>query len=221
MARISPFIFFCVTSVLSGAASVSDMCRGAPCFPAQDRSRPCVGAHCQGRTEAAASRRQFHQSAQPRQGQVYPHHQKEPHFSYHQAPLAPYTVIQPQQGGFAQQTGADGTRRTNPRTITAEVFHPGCAGGTCQTTVSRRQPSDDSAAGECKGIGCKLPLRMRQKSKPCAGDGCDAHGGEHRRGGSSPEHMRDRAAQFLEELPDYGSEPGAWIQLTCDMKPGQ
>uniref|UniRef100_A0A3B5BCU4 Si:ch211-252f13.5 n=1 Tax=Stegastes partitus TaxID=144197 RepID=A0A3B5BCU4_9TELE len=106
-----------------------------------------------------------------------------------------------------------------PRTITAEVFHPGCAGGTCPTTVSHRPTNDDSAARECKGIGCKLPPLMRQKHKPCIGDGCAAHAGDDARGHSSPVHVTDRAAQFLDEFPEFGSERGAFIQLTCDMKP--
>uniref|UniRef100_A0A3Q3EIG7 Si:ch211-252f13.5 n=1 Tax=Labrus bergylta TaxID=56723 RepID=A0A3Q3EIG7_9LABR len=127
--------------------------------------------------------------------------------------------IQPQQGGFTQQAETDGVRRTNSRTITAEVFHPGCAGGTCPTTVSHRQTSDDGATRECKGIGCKLPSMMRQKSKTSVGDGFGAHGGDYGRENSSPVHVTDRAAQFLDELPDFGSERGAWIQLTCDMKP--
>lgn len=208
--------------MLGGAESVSETCRGTRCFSGQDWRRACVGAHCQGRTEAVASRLQFHHSAQSRQGQVYPSYQQDAHFSHHQAqsaPLSPYTIVQPQQGGFAQPAGTDGTRRTNPRTITAEVFHPGCAGGTCPTTVSHHPTSDDSATRECKGIGCKLPLRMLQKPKPCVGDGCGAV--DDGRGNSSPVHVTDRAAQFLDELPDFGSERGAWIQLTCDMKPGQ
>lgn len=224
MARISTVFLLCLISVLSGADSVSEICRGTRCFSGQEWSRPCVGAHCQGRREAAASQRQFHQSAQSRQGQVYPAFQQDAHVGHHQAPsapLAPYTIIQPQPGGFAQQAGTDG-RRTNPRTITAEVFHPGCAGGTCPTTMSRQPTSDDSAARECKGIGCKLPVRMRQKPKSCAGEGCGAHGEDDGgRGNASPVHVRDRAAQFLDEFPDFGSERGAWIQLTCDMKPGQ
>ncbi|XP_044225400.1 uncharacterized protein si:ch211-252f13.5 [Thunnus albacares] len=214
MAPMSAIFLFCLTFILSATQSVSEICRGTHCLSGQDRSRPCVGAHCQGRTDtAAASRRQFHHSAQSRPGQVHQSYQQDAHFSHHQAqsvPLAQYAIIQPQQGGFAQQAGTDGNRRTNPRTITAEVFHPGCAGGTCPTTVSNRPTSDDSATRECKGIGCKLPPRMRQK----------AHGGDDGRGNSSPVHVTDRAAQFLDELPDFGSERGAWIQLTCDMKPG-
>ncbi|KAL7387310.1 hypothetical protein ABVT39_021755 [Epinephelus coioides] len=223
MARISTILFICVTSLLSGVKSVSELCRGTRCFSGQDWSRPCVGAHCQGRTEAAATRRQLHHSAQSRQGQVYQGYQQDAHYSHHQAqsaPLAPYTIVQPQQGGYAQHAGTDGTRRTNPRTITAEVFHPGCAGGTCPTTGSHRKTSDDSATRECKGIECKLPHRMRQKPKSCVGDGCGTHAGDDARGHSSPVHVTDRAAQFLDELPDFGSERGAWIQLTCDMKPG-
>lgn len=213
MAQISILILLCVASLLTGAKSGPELCRGTRCFSGQDRS-PCVGVHCQGRTEAAESRQQFHSSAQYRQGQVYPGYQQDAHVSHHQAqsaPLAPYSIIQPQQGRFAQPAGTDVTRRTNPRTVTAEVFHPGCAGGTCATTGSHHPTSDDSTTRECKGIGCKLPLRMRHGT----------HGGDDGRGHSSPVHVTDRAAQFLDELPDFGSERGAWIQLTCDMKPGQ
>ncbi|KAM6989340.1 uncharacterized protein LKV04_009027 [Tautogolabrus adspersus] len=223
MARFYTIVLLCVASLLGGAGSVPEPCQGSRCFPAQDWRRPCVGAHCQRRTEAVASGRQFPHSAQSRQGHVYPSYQQDARFSHHQAqsaPLAPYTIIQPQQGGFTQQAETDGIRRTNSRTITAEVFHPGCAGGTCPTTVSHRQNSEDGATRECKGIGCKLPSMMRQKSKTCVGDGCGAHGGDYDRENSSPVHVTDRAAQFLDELPDFGSERGAWIQLTCDMKPG-
>ncbi|XP_029381084.1 uncharacterized protein LOC115057962 [Echeneis naucrates] len=222
MARTSIIFFLFVTSV-SVTGSVSEICRGPHCFSGQHRARSCVGAHCPVRTEASASRLQFHHSAHSRQGQIHQGFQQDAHFSPHQAhsaPLAPYVIHSRQPGSFAQQTGTDGARRTNPRTITAEVFHPGCAGGTCPTTVSHRQTNDDGATRECKGIGCKLPLRMRQKPKLCAGDGCGSQGGDDVRGDSSPVHVTDRAAQFLDELPDFGSERGAWIQLTCDMKPG-
>ncbi|KAL3054726.1 hypothetical protein OYC64_017624 [Pagothenia borchgrevinki] len=224
MARVSTLFLLCVTSLFNRAASVPEICRGARCFSGQDWSRPCVGAHCQRRTEAAAPRRQIPHSAQSRQGHVYPSYQQDVHFSNPQAqsaPLSPYTIIQPQQGGFAQPAGTDGIRRTNPRTITAEVFHPGCVGGSCPTSVSHRPTGDDGATHGCKGIGCKLPLRMRQMPKPCVGEGCGTHGGDDGRGGhSSPVHVTDRAAQFLDELPDVGTDRGAWIQLTCDMKPG-
>ncbi|XP_041847331.1 uncharacterized protein si:ch211-252f13.5 [Melanotaenia boesemani] len=209
-----------VISVLS-TLSLSEVCRGPRCFPVQDRSGLCVGAHCQGRTEASASQLQLHHSAKTRTGHVYPSHQQDAHFSQRQAqsaPLPPYAVLQSQHGGFTQHTGIDGTRRTNPRTITAEVFHPGCAGGTCPTTVSHRPTTDGTITRDCKGIGCKLPPRIRPKQMPCVGDGCSAHGGNDGRGSSPPVRVTDRAAQFLG--PDFGSDGGAWIQLTCDVKPG-
>uniref|UniRef100_A0A3B3WCS7 TNFR-Cys domain-containing protein n=1 Tax=Poecilia mexicana TaxID=48701 RepID=A0A3B3WCS7_9TELE len=107
--------------------------------------------------------------------------------------------------------------RTNPRTITAEVFHPGCSGGSCPTTVSHRGTNDDK--GECKGIGCRLTPRVSQKQQPCVGSGCRMHAGDDGRRDSSPVQATDRAAQFLGELPDFGLDRGAWIQLACDMKP--
>lgn len=211
-------LFLGATFMLSEEA-VSENCRGTRCFSDPDWSGACVGAHCQGLTDAAAvaSRRTFHNSAQPRPVQVYPSFQQDAHFSHYQgqsAPLAPYAVIQPQQAVM------DG-RRTNPKTITADVAHPGCAGETCPTADSRQQASDDTATRGCKGIGCKLPGRMRPKQKPCVGNGCGAHAEEAGRRGTAPVHVRDREAQFLSEFADFGSEPGAWIQMTCDMKPGQ
>lgn len=206
MARI-PAVFLLCACVLGAAEGAPDLCRGPHCFPSQDWSRPCVGSHCPGR-------RQFHQSAQPRPGLVHPALQQDAQHGQQQAPVPSYTVIQPRL--------QDG-RRTNPRTLTAEVFHPGCAGGTCATTVTRQ--GEESTARECKGIGCKLPSRMRQQQQQqfgrvCTGDGCGAHGEDDRGAHGTPVHVTDRAAQFLGELPDFGSERGAWIQLTCDMKPG-
>ncbi|TNM98020.1 hypothetical protein fugu_014266 [Takifugu bimaculatus] len=213
------FILFLLgaTFMLSEEA-VSGNCRGARCFSDPDWSGPCVGAHCQGRTEAAAaaSRLHFPNPAQPRPAQVYPSFQQDAHFGHYQgqsAPLAPYAVIQTQQ---AVMEG----RRTNPRTITADVVHPACVGATCLPADSRQQTGDDTATRGCKGMGCKLPGRMRHKPKPCVGDGCGAHAEEGGRGAAAPVHVRDRAAQFLDEFADFGSERGAWIQLTCDMKPG-
>lgn len=198
--------------------AVSD-CRGPRCFSDPDWSGPCVGAHCEVLTEAAAAapRLHFYNPAQPRPAQVYPAFQQDAHFGHYQgqsAPLAPYAVIQ------AQQAAMEG-RRTNPRTITADVVHPECVGGTCPSADSRQQTSDDTATRGCKGSGCKMPGRMRPKPKPCVGGGCGAPSEEGGRGAAAPVHVRDRAEQFLEDFADFGSERGAWIQLTCDMKPGQ
>ncbi|KAM8967153.1 uncharacterized protein RCH25_025846 [Pelodytes ibericus] len=76
---------------------------------------------------------------------------------------------------------------------------------------------------ECKGIECKLPLRIRMKSKsrtPCTGDGCPSVEGQ------GLVRLSDRAAHFIGEMPDLQyptSELGAplGVQLTCDIKPGE
>uniref|UniRef100_A0AAV2JUS7 TNFR-Cys domain-containing protein n=1 Tax=Knipowitschia caucasica TaxID=637954 RepID=A0AAV2JUS7_KNICA len=169
------------------AQSAPNLCRGPRCSPAPDWSRSFVD-----------TRRQHQTSAHSRQGPVYP-------AGFQQDYNQPY-ALHHAPGGF------DGTRRTNPRTITAEVFHPGCSGGICPTSVS--QGSTGDAARECKGIGCKLPQLMRQKPKVCVGESCGAHAEE-----VPPVRLTDRAAQFLDEFPDFGAERGAWIQLNCDIKP--
>uniref|UniRef100_H3CR24 Si:ch211-252f13.5 n=1 Tax=Tetraodon nigroviridis TaxID=99883 RepID=H3CR24_TETNG len=205
MASVCILFLLWATCMLSEEA-VSETCRGTRCFPDPDWIGPCVGAHCQGLRDAASSRT-FPNSAQPRPVRVYPSFQQDARFSPYQgqsAPLAPYAVVQ------AQQAVPD-ARRTNPKTLTADVAHP-CAGGTCPPA-----DGDDTAARGCKGVGCKLPGRMRHKPKPCVGNGCGAHAEELGRGGAAPVHVRDTAAQFLSE---FGSETGAWIQLTCDMKAG-
>ncbi|XP_061588974.1 uncharacterized protein LOC133453116 [Cololabis saira] len=192
MARISAaFSLFLITVLCEGGAA--EPCRGPRCLPG-----PCVGAQCQGRTGAPPPRRLQPHPAQSRAGLRHPNYQQDALLGQHQAqrtPAAAYTVVQPQHGGYAQRAGADGTRRTNPRTVTAEVFHPGCAGGSCPTTVSHRPRGAEGAAGGCAGPGCPPPQQQV----------------------SSPVRVTERAAQFLE---DSGSERGAWIQLTCDMKPG-
>ncbi|XP_015233492.1 PREDICTED: uncharacterized protein LOC107086807 [Cyprinodon variegatus] len=208
------FVLLSISALHSGSGS--EVCRGTRCFPGQDWSRPCVGAHCQGRTEVSSSRRQLHHSGQSRTGQVYPSYQQDTQFR-HQAQstqVSSYSNSQPQHGR------TDGTRRTNPRTITAEVFHPGCTGGSCSTTISHRPTNDDSTSRECKGVGCRSPTQVSQKQQPCVGDGCRVHAGDEGRQNSSPVHVMDRAAQFLGELPDVGLNRGAYLQLACDMKPG-
>ncbi|KAG7266485.1 hypothetical protein CRUP_028434 [Coryphaenoides rupestris] len=57
---------------------------------------------------------------------------------------------------------------------------------------------------DCRGIECKLPLRIRLQPRakaPCAaGDACPAAGYE----GGQPVHLRDRAAQFMGDFPEFG-----------------
>ncbi|MEQ2192425.1 hypothetical protein XENOCAPTIV_011491 [Xenoophorus captivus] len=210
------FVLLSTSALCSGSGS--EVCRGTRCFSGQDWSRRCIGAHCQGRTEASAPQRQLHHPAQSRTGQVYPSYQQDTQFRQHQAQsiqVSSYSNVQ------SQHRGTDGTRRTNPRTITAEVFHPGCSGGSCSTTVSHRPTNDDSASRECKGTGCRVSPQMSQKQQPCVGDSCRVHTGNDGRRNSAPVHVMDRAAQFLGERPDFGLDRGSWIQLACDMKPGE
>ncbi|XP_015812990.3 uncharacterized protein si:ch211-252f13.5 isoform X1 [Nothobranchius furzeri] len=222
MTSVSVTFFLFVISAFN-FESRSEVCTGPRCFPGQDWSRLCTGALCKGRADAPTQRRQLHhQHVQPRTGQSNPTLQHNAHMSQHQAqsaPLAPYTIIHPQHGSFVQHSSTDGVRRTNPRTITAEVFHPGCAGGSCPTKVSNRPTNDERATRECKGTGCKLSSRDRHKQNVCVGDACSTHAGDDARASAS-DHATDRAAQFLDEFSDFGSDRGAWIQLVCDLKPG-
>ncbi|KAA0718868.1 hypothetical protein E1301_Tti011353 [Triplophysa tibetana] len=161
----------------------------------------CTGAHCQ-----RSSRSPDHQSA-------LPHHQSRFSVYSPRRPAVPYTVIQPQHS-------RTGSPKENPRTITAEVFNPhGCTGGRCHGSA---RPTHNNTK-ECKGLECKLPVRIRQEPQqhPCIGDAC-SRGSDVGRGRLSFAHMQDRAEQVLEEFPEYGLRggPSSGIQLTCDIKPG-
>ncbi|OCT75581.1 uncharacterized protein LOC108718785 [Xenopus laevis] len=90
------------------------------------------------------------------------------------------------------------------------------------------QPSSGNNSRDCKGIECKLPLRIRLKSRgraPCVGEGCPAVEGQ--RDSQGMVRLSDRAAHFIGEVPDFQhgtSELGAaplGVQLTCDIKPGE
>ncbi|XP_049603032.1 uncharacterized protein [Syngnathus scovelli] len=197
MAHISAMVLPSLTFLLSTTLCASQMCQGPGCLSNQDWSP------AQGPTDAQVSRRQLLLSTLPRQGEAY--NQRDARYVHHR-------TDDTRHQGFEQQSGTDATRRTNPRTITAEVYHPGCAGGTCPTTVNRQATSADTR--ECKGNTCKLDLQMRHKANACVG--CNTQKEEDARGNSSPLHVRDRAAQFTEER----SEGDAWIQLTCDIKSG-
>ncbi|XP_053569900.1 uncharacterized protein LOC128660208 isoform X2 [Bombina bombina] len=83
-----------------------------------------------------------------------------------------------------------------------------------------------NSSRDCKGIECRLPLRIRMKSRgriPCTGEGCAA--GEGQRETPGLVRLNDRAAQFIGEVPDFPtSELGGaplGVQLTCDIKPGE
>ncbi|CAL8280962.1 unnamed protein product [Lota lota] len=227
MALLTGIFLLCFTSLFGRGQSVAEICRGSHCFPAvQDWSRTCVGEHCPG--HASTPRRHLSPPVQVRQPQIFPGYQQVNAQTIHRqvqsTPLMPYAATQPQRAGFthtAAGDATDGTRKTNPRTLTAEVFHPDCDGGKCQSGISSSR-TDAATQRECKGIECKLPLRMRQKPKPCVGDGCGSIGADEGRANPSPVHVTDRAAQFLGDLADSGATTSSalGIQLTCDMKPG-
>ena len=213
VSRTRVFILQC-TALFGIVGSVAEICRGVHCFTAETAdSRPCAGTHCQGR-----SPRQPWQSTPTTQGrsaQIAPNHHNTHHPSSPSRPISdPYTIIHPQRGG-------SDLRRESAR-MRPEV-NSGCTGADCVTP--QKQASNDSR--ECRGIECKLPLRIRPKPRPrpCVGESCPT-GSEDT--GSQPilVHMQDRAAQGLGEFPDFGypaSELGGaplGVQLTCDIKPG-
>ncbi|KAM4704866.1 uncharacterized protein WCC33_009673 [Rhinophrynus dorsalis] len=99
--------------------------------------------------------------------------------------------------------------------------------GVVDTWGGSQHPTANSSR-ECKGIECKLPLRIRIKSRskvPCSGEGCPAVDGQRDTQGLV--RLSDRAAHFIGEVPDFQhgtSELGAatlGVQLTCDIKPGE
>ncbi|KAJ3594347.1 hypothetical protein NHX12_003654 [Muraenolepis orangiensis] len=215
MALLTALSLLCFTSSFVRGQRAAEICRGPHCFPAaQDWSRPCVGEHCAGYLSPPV---------QARQPQIYPGYEQvnaqTTHRHVQSAPLMQYAAPRPQRAGFTHTAGAgDAARKTNPRTLTAEVFHPDCEGGKCQSGVS-----SSAAQRECKGIECKLPLHMRQNPRPV--------GADEGRASPSPVHVTDRAAQFLGDLADSSasisstsfsssSSPQLGIQLTCDMKQG-
>lgn len=109
----------------------------------------------------------------------------------------------------------------------------GCTDAGCAAAapVKQFQPTTNDTR-DCKGIECRLPLRIRPKPrvKSCVGEGCLAASEESASSTSSqfppPVHLFDRAAQFLGDFPEFGypsSELGGaplGVQLTCDIKPG-
>lgn len=84
---------------------------------------------------------------------------------------------------------------------------------------------NNNATKDCKGIECKLPLRIRMKSRGrvlCTGEGCPPAEGQQ-----GVVRLSDRAAHFIGEVPEFqyaNAELGGaplGVQLTCDIKPGE
>ncbi|XP_061569563.1 uncharacterized protein nell3 [Cololabis saira] len=139
------------------------------------------------------------------------------------------------QGRWAHPAGAQ-QQDVRPRMRAPPALLPGCSGAHCAGSGRRIpipipipiQPGNDTR--DCRGIECRLPLRIRAKprgSRSCVGDGC-APVPEEESAPPDPVRVSDRAAQFLADFPEFGSYPspelgGAplGVQLTCDIKPGE
>ncbi|KAM9712797.1 uncharacterized protein nell3 [Menidia menidia] len=203
-------ILSCV-SLCNAAQAVGDMCRGTHC-PGGDAGdpRPCVGAHCPG-SRSSRTPRQFNPSAQGRGAQTAAG-QPDAHPGSPRAPY--YPESHPAVPFLRGRHGEAGARIR-------------CTDPDCAEAVGHVQPTNDTQ--DCRGIECRLPLRIRPKARgrSCVGEGCPAE--EDTAGGQPPPpvHLSDRAAQFLADFPEFGhpsTELGAaplGVQLTCDIKPGE
>ncbi|XP_069047370.1 uncharacterized protein nell3 isoform X2 [Lepisosteus oculatus] len=203
------FLMLCTVLLPGNVENVAEICRGAHCYGAEtENARPCSGTHCSGRLRP----RPYGSATQGRSAQPVPAlHGAHPLFPS-RTTAGPNTIPHSPRGGSekTRSGAADGSS--------------GCTGTDC---VSPAWPTSNDTR-ECKGIECKLPVRMRLKPRPtkahqCVGESCpgDAHGQP------SPVHIADRAAQFLGEFTDFGYPPSEFggaplgVQLTCDIKPGE
>ncbi|KAM4534483.1 uncharacterized protein nell3 [Odontesthes bonariensis] len=217
----------CVLSLLLSCVSLrnavqaeADMCRGAHCYGGDTGDpRPCTGAHCPG-SRSSRLPRHFNPTTQGRATQAA----SSQHHAYPSSPRAPYPesypAVQLQRGRHSD----GGTRVRAP-----EVFPAGCADADCAAAVKQFQLTNDTR--DCRGIECRLPLRIRPKARgrSCVGEGCPAaeESVSSAAGQPPPVYLSDRAAQFLADFPEFGhpsSELGGaplGVQLTCDIKPGE
>lgn len=202
--------------------AVADVCRGTHCYGAETGDpRPCTGAHCPG-SRSSRPPRHFSQTAQGRAAQIV----ASQHHAYPSSPRAApetYPASQPLRG--RQGDGSGGARMRAP-----EVLPAGCTDADCAALVKQFQPTNDTR--DCRGIECRLPLRIRPKprAKSCVGEGCATASEESVSAAADsqlpPVHLSDRAAQFLGDFPELGypsPELGGaplGVQLTCDIKPG-
>uniref|UniRef100_A0A3P9CU00 NELL (neural EGFL like) family member 3 n=1 Tax=Maylandia zebra TaxID=106582 RepID=A0A3P9CU00_9CICH len=172
--------------------------------------RPCTGAHCPG-SRSSRPPRQFNPSTQGKTAHVAAGQ----HRVYPSSPRAASETF-PGAQLLLRGRHSDGSTRSAP-----EVLPAGCTDAECAVHVRQFQPGNDTR--DCKGIECRLPLRIRPKARAvaCVGEGCLAGSEES----VPPVHLSDRAAQFLGDFPEFGypsSELGAaplGVQLTCDIKP--
>lgn len=200
-------------SLHNAAQAVAEICRGTHCYGGDTGDpRPCTGAHCPG-SRSSRPPRQFNPSTQGKTAHVAAGQ----HRVYPSSPRAASETFPGAQLLLRGRHSDGSTRRSAP-----EVLPAGCTDAECAVHVRQFQPSNDTR--DCKGIECRLPLRIRPKARAvaCVGEGCLAGSEES----VPPLHLSDRAAQFLGDFPEFGypsSELGAaplGVQLTCDIKPG-
>ncbi|XP_029955148.1 uncharacterized protein nell3 [Salarias fasciatus] len=194
----------------------AEMCRGTHCSGGDAADpRPCAGEHCPG-GRSSRPPRHFHPITPGKAGQQQAY-QSLPRAAAAE-PHAPAPLLRSRHGG------GGGARMRAP-----ELLPAGCADADCAAPVKPFQPSNDTR--DCRGIECRLPLRIRTKhrAKSCAGEGCASPEESVSSSGSQlpPVHLADRAAQFLGDFPEFGHpspELGSaplGVQLTCDIKPGE
>lgn len=226
MALVTPVLLL----LLSWASlqAVAEICRGTHCYGAETGDpRPCTGAHCPG-SRSSRLPRQFNPTTQGRAAQIV----ASQHHAYPGSPRAAsdaYPAVQPLRGRHGGSSGSG----SGTRIRATEVLPAGCTDADCAALVKQFQPTNDTR--DCRGIECRLPLRIRPKprAKSCVGEGCLAGSEESVSSAAAaaasqhpPVHLSDRAAQFLGDFPELGypsPELGGaplGVQLTCDIKPG-
>ncbi|XP_066441636.1 uncharacterized protein [Eleutherodactylus coqui] len=137
--------------------------------------------------------------------------------------------------GYRCPVKASRTSHSYQQTASSDLpYAPGRANQQ-QTSASTRTDLSGSAdpwggapsnvTRDCRGIECRLPLRIRLKSRSraaCTGEGCAPAEGQQ-----ALVRLSDRAAHYIGEVPDLqfsNSELGGaplGVQLTCDIKPGE
>ncbi|KAL7373226.1 hypothetical protein ABVT39_001853 [Epinephelus coioides] len=217
MLLVTPALLLLLSCV--SLRAVAEICRGTHCYGTETGDpRPCTGAHCPG-GRSSRPPRHFNPTAQGRAAQIV----ASQHYAYPSFPRAAseaYPAVQPHRGRHSDSSSGGGARKR-----ASEVLPAGCTDADCAALVRQFQPANDTR--ECRGIECRLPLRIRPKArlaKSCVGEGCSS---EESASQLPPVHLSDRAAQFLGDFPELGypsSELGSaplGVQLTCDIKPGE
>lgn len=127
---------------------------------------------------------------------------------------------------FHAYPSSPSTQRQSSRSSNSGT-REGCTDADC-TALSKHFHTPSNDTRDCRGIECRLPLRIRPRTRArsCVGEGCVSSTAPEDRDYSHPVHMSDRAAQFLGDFPEFGypsPELGSaplGVQLTCDIKPG-